>query len=102
MPSSPQDHHLMLRGSLITLKRKCGKPTCHCAKGKPHTSPALSYSLKGKTKILTLRTTDIPEIKAALRRYRDALQALQQQAHRGIRELSARVRQAKGGRSHES
>jgi hypothetical protein len=92
----------MLRGSLITLKRKCGKPTCHCAKGKPHTSPALSYSLKGKTKILTLRTTDIPEIKAALRRYRDALQALQQQAHRGIRELSARVRQAKGGRSHES
>jgi len=102
MPSSPQDPHLMLRGSLITLKRKCGKPTCHCAKGKPHTSPALSYSLKGKTKILTLRTTDIPEIKAALRRYRDALQALQQQAHRGIRELSARVRQAKGGRSHES
>ena len=102
MPSSPQDPHLMLRGSLITLKRKCGKPTCHCAKGEPHTSPALSYSLKGKTKILTLRTTDIPEIKAALRRYRDALQALQQQAHRGIRELSARVRQAKGGRSHES
>ena len=102
MPSSPQDHHLMLRGSLITLKRKCGKPTCHCAKGKPHTSPALSYSLKGKTKILTLHTADIPEVRAALRRYRDALQALHQQAHRGIRQLSSRVRHAKGGRSHES
>jgi len=102
MPSPSHDPHLMLRGSLITLKRKCGKPTCHCAKGKPHTSPALSYSLKGKTKILTLRTTDIPEIKAALRRYRDALQALQQQTHRGIRQLSARVRKAKGGRGHES
>jgi hypothetical protein len=86
----------MLRGSLITLKRKCGKPTCHCAKGKPHCSPALSYSLKGKTKILILRSADIPEVKAALRSYRDALRALQQQAHRGIRQLSARVRQAKG------
>jgi hypothetical protein len=92
----------MLRGSLITLKRKCGKPTCHCAKGKPHTSPALSYSLKGKTKILTLRTADIPEVRSALRRYRDALQALQQQAQRGIRQFSARVRHAKGGRGHES
>lgn len=102
MPSVPHDRHLMLRGSLITLKRKCGKPTCHCAKGKPHTSPALSYSLKGKTKILTLRSADIPEVRAALRRYRDALQALQQQAHRGIRQLSARLRHEKGGRGHES
>ena len=102
MPSVPQDRHLMLRGSLITLKRKCGKPTCHCAKGKPHTSPALSYSFKGKTRILTLRSADIPEVRAALRRYRDALQALQQQAHRGIRQLSARLRHEKGGRGHES
>lgn len=102
MPSSPQNPHLFLRGSLITLKRKCGKPTCHCAKGKPHTSPALSFSLKGKTKILTLCSADVPEVRAALRRYRDALQALQQQAHRGIRQLSARLRHAKGGRGHES
>jgi len=97
MASSPQPPHLLLRGSLITLKRKCGKPTCHCAKGKPHQSPALSYSLKGKTKIITLRPTDIPEVKEALRRYQQALQALQQQSLRGIRQLSARIQKAKRG-----
>lgn len=102
MPSSPQSPHLLLRGSLITLKRKCGKPTCHCAKGMPHQSPALSYSLKGKTKIITLRPTDIPEVKEALRRYQQALQALQQQTLRGIRQLSIRIQKANRGSGHES
>ena len=23
----------MLRGSLVTLRRRCGKPNCHCADG---------------------------------------------------------------------
>jgi hypothetical protein len=91
----------MLRGSLITLKRKCGKPTCHCAKGKPHRSPALSYNLQGKTKIITLRPADVPEVKDALRRYTQALQSLRQQALQGIQQLSARLRNAKEGRGHE-
>jgi predicted nucleotidyltransferase len=34
----------LLRGTLITFRRKCGKAGCHCAgkKGTPHESPALS------------------------------------------------------------
>lgn len=101
MSSSPSSPQLVLRGSLITLKRKCGKPTCHCAKGKPHRSPALSYNLKGKTKIITLRPADVPEVKEALRRYQQALQSLRQQALRGLQRLSARRQRAKGGRDHE-
>lgn len=101
MSSSPSSPHLMLRGSLITLKRKCGKPTCHCAKGKPHRSPALSYSLKGRTKIITLPPTEVPEVKEALRRYAQALRSLHQQALRGIQELSTRLQTAKGGGGHE-
>ncbi len=35
----------LIRGSVITLRRRCGKPTCHCAKGEEaHESAALSYS----------------------------------------------------------
>ena len=101
MSSSSSSPHLMLRGSLITLKRKCGKPTCHCTKGKPHRCPALSYSLKGKTKIITLRPADVPEVKEALRRYRQALQSLHQQTLRDIQTLSARLHRSKGGRGHE-
>ena len=101
MSSSPSSPHLLLRGSLITLKRKCGKPTCHCATGKPHRSPALSYSLKGKTKIITLRPADVSEVKEALRRYRQALQSLHQQTLRDLRKLAARLHRSKGGRGHE-
>ena len=39
---------LVLRGSLIVLRRRCGKPGCHCATGEPHATPALSYSVEGK------------------------------------------------------
>jgi len=76
---------LMLRGSLITLKRKCGKPTCACADGEPHTTPALSYSIKGKTHILTLRSADMSMIRQALNNYKMAVADLEEKALSGIR-----------------
>jgi len=33
----------LLRGALFVLRRKCGKPTCRCATGEPHETPALAY-----------------------------------------------------------
>jgi len=30
------DHGPLLKGSLRTLARRCGKPRCRCATGKPH------------------------------------------------------------------
>ncbi|MBI3947865.1 MAG: UvrD-helicase domain-containing protein, partial [Armatimonadetes bacterium] len=32
---------VFLRGSLFAMKRRCGKPSCHCAHGEPHRSPIL-------------------------------------------------------------
>ena len=55
-PGLPQG--VLLRGSLIELRRRCGKTGCHCHKGEPHSSPALSYSQAGKTHILTLARED--------------------------------------------
>ena len=82
---------LMLRGSLIALKRKCGKPSCHCAQGEPHETPALSYSIAGKTKILTLRDQDIAQVEAGLARYRSALATLEKKALAGITTLRQRI-----------
>lgn len=95
MPTTRLTQPLVLRGSLITLSRRCGKSTCHCKDGEPHTTPALSYSLNGRTFILTLRAKDIPEIKQALRSYRRAQRELERQALYGIRALSARIRHEK-------
>ena len=98
--SSPHSRHpatstLLLRGSLITLRRRCGKPSCHCAQGQPHCSPALSFSRQGKTQILTLSPDLLPEVRAGLRRYRQAQQALERQANAGLRQLAQRLQRAR-------
>jgi hypothetical protein len=46
MPQKPSERMPQLpRGSLVTLRRRCGKPSCRCADGERlHETPALSYS----------------------------------------------------------
>ena len=58
----------LLRGSLITIRRKCGKPGCRCADGEPHESPALSVSLAGRSVTVSLRPAEVPAVRAALAR----------------------------------
>jgi len=86
---------ILLRGSLITLKRKCGKPTCSCADGAMHTTPALSYSVKGRTRILTLRSSDVPAIKRALMNHKRAVVELEKQAMAGIHLTTLNIMKAK-------
>ena len=81
----------LLRGSLITLRRRCGKPNCRCADGAPHETPALSYSVEGRTRTVTLRSEDLPAVKAALARYAASRQRLEDDALAGIEALRART-----------
>jgi hypothetical protein len=83
----------VLRGSFICLRRKCGKPHCRCLQGKPHASPALSYSQHGKTKILILPKPIVPQVRAALRRYLQSQTRLQHQADTGLGQLAQQLRQ---------
>ena len=62
----------MLRGSLTTLRRRCGKPSCRCASGAPHESPALTFTEAGRTTTITLAASEIEEVAAALARYEQA------------------------------
>jgi len=85
----------VLRGSLIVLKRRCGKATCHCAEGEPHQTPALSYSVASATKILTLRQKDVREVEAALARYASRRAELEREALAGITALRQRIEREK-------
>ena len=80
----------LLRGTLITMRRRCGKPTCRCAQGQLHESPALSVSLSGRSVTVSLRPADVPAVQAALARYQAAREALETQATAGIQALRAR------------
>lgn len=82
----------MLRGSLVTLRRRCGKPGCHCAQGEQrHEAPALSYSDHGRTRVVMLAGSDVAAVTAALERYRSAKLELEEQASTGLRALTERV-----------
>ena len=62
----------MLHGTLSTFRRRCGKPSCHCADGAPHESPALLYREGGRTKTLTLSQSELAWVSAAIERYQQA------------------------------
>lgn len=81
----------VLRGSLITLRRKCGRDGCRCCTEEPHATPALSYNLEGSTKMLTLRPQDVPVVRAALKRYQKRMRALKLEALAGIRALRKHI-----------
>ena len=93
MVGQPDQHNpvpLVLRGTLITIRRRCGKPTCRCADGPPHESPALSVSVSGRSVTISLRPAEVPAVQAALARYQAAREQLEAQASQGVQSLRAR------------
>jgi len=74
----------MVRGTILQLRRRCGKPQCHCAEGEPHVSWALSYSEKGRTRMLVVQPAEVPTLRSDLARYRAAVSLLERQALAGI------------------
>ena len=56
----------LLAGTLTTFRRRCGKPSCRCATGDPHETPALRYTEGGRTRLITLATADVAEVAAAV------------------------------------
>ena len=81
---------LVLRGTLTTFRRRCGKANCRCADGDPHESPALAYTQGGRTKTLTLSDAEVAEVAAALARYEGARADLDRAADAGIASLRTR------------
>ncbi len=61
-----------VRGSIYELKGRCGKPNCYCARGpRRHVSLMLSFSYKGKTRLIPIKKEQIPEIRARINDYKE-------------------------------
>jgi hypothetical protein len=61
----------LMRGSLVERSRKCGRPTCACARDASalHKGKFLTVSLDGRTRGLHVRPDDEGRIRAALTAY---------------------------------
>ena len=90
------DKPLVLRGTLTTSRRRCGKPSCRCVSGEPHESPALRFSEGGRYRTLTLHEADVAEVRAALARYDSARGDLEQAAETGLARLRAGLATRRG------
>jgi hypothetical protein len=65
----------LLPGSLYTLRRKCGKPNCHCSRGELHESTVLSYRGQGRPRNISPPPGQLDSLRAMTHDYRRCRQA---------------------------
>ena len=52
----------LIKGTIYNQKKKCGNPNCKCARGELHITKLLSFSDKGKTKLIPLTKYSYDEL----------------------------------------
>jgi hypothetical protein len=85
----------MLRGSVVQLRRKCGKASCHCADGSRHETWVLSYSEAGRTRLLPIPPHLLTSVRRAAEKYRSACLALRKEAHGQLKALRTHLAQTR-------
>ena len=65
----------LLPGSLYTLRRKCGKPNCHCNRGELHESTVLSYRGQGRPRNISPPPEQLESLRSMTLDYRRCRQA---------------------------
>jgi hypothetical protein len=65
----------LLPGSLYTLRRKCGKPNCHCNRGELHESTVLSYRGQGRPRNISPPHEQLGSLRTMTHDYRRCRQA---------------------------
>ena len=66
----------IIKGTLVVMHNKCGKPNCKCLRGEPHIALALSQYVHGKTKMTYIPKAITNEVKFAVRNYKDSIKCI--------------------------
>ncbi len=59
----------LIKGNVYELARKCGKPNCTCTRGHLHRSMVLTWSERGKSRLLSLPSERVSEMKKKSEEY---------------------------------
>lgn len=62
--------HPLVKGTLYTLRRKCAKPSCRCARGRRHETLVLTATISGKTRLWTIPKDRGEELRRLTEHYR--------------------------------
>jgi hypothetical protein len=63
------ESHALVKGTVYEQRRKCGKASCHCATGEPHSSMILSRSEKGHTRLMAIPSGYLRDLQVMTERY---------------------------------
>lgn len=59
----------LVKGNVYEMARKCGKPSCACTRGELHRSMVLSWSHQGKTRLMSIPTGRLTELRKKSEEY---------------------------------
>lgn len=90
----------LLPGTLYTLRRRCGKPTCHCARGELHASTVLNYRGGDRQQNITPPPEQLREVRRLTEDYRTFRKA-RTQLLRLVRQLLDRLDRIEAARVEE-
>ena len=83
----------LMRGNLVQMKRKCGKPNCRCADGKQlHVSWYISQSREGKPRMLYIPADWEERVTGRVTKYQEVRKLLEQLSEIYWKELKQRGR----------
>lgn len=64
------DKHPLVKGTVYSLRRRCGKPGCRCAKkGERHESLVWTASVRGRTRLKSLAADQVTRVRELTQRY---------------------------------
>ncbi len=63
--------HEVIRGSVVSMARRCGKAGCHCAQGQKHVSLYLSVNIEGKRRMVYIPAQLEEEVRRRVDAYRE-------------------------------
>jgi DNA repair exonuclease SbcCD ATPase subunit len=63
------EREVLVKGTVYEQRRKCGKPTCRCATGEPHSSIILSRSEEGRTRLIAIPSGHLKDLQVLTERY---------------------------------
>ena len=71
----------VIKGSVIEMKRYCGKKNCRCYRTKaPHKSLFISFRYEGKTRMIPVEKDQVAKIKRRIKDYKELKAAIDELA----------------------
>jgi len=91
----------LVAASLVAIRRKCGRPGCHCLTGEGHPGFLLTCKEKGKTRSVYVPQDLVPEVRQWITEYKRIKPLIRQITQLALARIRThvRTRKLKAGRS---